>query len=321
VRATGLLLVALLGAGACNEANKPAAPEASGATTASDLDKLREEEGAVLSRREELLREREKVAADRVALEEKRKQTLATGGDVQAVEAEEKALVEREDKLVADERAFADKLDALMANYQQALASAGGGGGDEVVRREARVAVREKDFARREQTIAAREGALAARERDLAKRERDTCSVGTTTTIVQQVPAADPGKRYTRRDVEPVLARARRHMADKGLLSSDLPGPVRALEKEATSAIGDGEYGKAKLAADQLLATVDAFKIDKGFIAAKIGRLNEVMKKKSVDGSARTQVDGLFRDATADYGDGKFASANGKLNRIYGIIQ
>jgi len=291
--------------GEAGAGNAPAAPSA-------ELGKLQEEESAVLSRREALAREREKVVADRAALEEKRKQG-------QPVEAEEQALAERETKLATEEKDFAAKLDTLISNYQQALAS-GGAGGDEVVRREARVATREKDFARREQLIAGREASLADREASLAKRERETCSVGTTT-IVQQVPAPEAGRRYTRRDVEPVLARARRHMADKGLLGSDLPAPVRALESEAAAAIGEGDYGKAKFAADQFLATVDSLKIDKGFIAAKIGRLNAAMKGKSVDDSARTQVDGLFRDATADYGDGKFAAANGKLNRIYGLIQ
>jgi hypothetical protein len=314
-----VLALVLLG---CRESKKegPGAETAPPPVAAADLGKLQEEESAVLSRRDALAREREKVVADRAALEEKRKQALAAGGEaVVAVETEERALVERENKLATDEKDLAAKLDALIANYQQAVA--GSGGGDEVVRREARVATREKDFARREQQIASREATLAARERELAKRERETCSVGATTTIVQQVPAPESGRRYTRRDVEPVLARARRHMAEKGLLASDLPAPVRALETEATKAIGEGDYGKAKFAADQLLATVDALKIDKGFIAAKISRLNAVMKGKTVDGNARTQVDGLFRDATADYGDGKFAAANGKLNRIYGLIQ
>ena len=33
------------------------------------------------------------------------------------------------------------------------------------------------------------------------------------------------------------------------------------------------------------------------------------------------QVDELFRDATADYGDGNFLAANSKLNKIYGLLR
>ena len=190
-----------------------------------------------------------------------------------------------------------------------------------MVRREAQVAARERDFSRREQTMAGREAELAARERDLAKREREMCSAGTTTTIIREVEPPTPGKRYNKRDVEPVLARARRHMAEKGLLSSDLPAQARALEKEATESMAEGDFGKAKFAADQFLAVVDGVRIDKGFIAGKISRLNAAVKGKTLAAGVGGQVDGLFREATADYGDGKFSGANGKLNRIYALIQ
>ena len=70
-----------------------------------------------------------------------------------------------------------------------------------------------------------------------------------------------------------------------------------------------------------VFATVDSLKVDKGFLMAKIGRLNNVVKGAKLAEDTRKQVDDLFRDATADYGDGQFVAANGKLNRIYGLIR
>src|SRR5262249_34199747 len=128
---------------------------------------------------------------------------------------------------------------------------------------------------------------------------------------IGRAPAPPPGARYSRRDVEPLLTAARRKMSDKGLLESDLPSPARGLEREATAAMSSGDFGRARFAADQLNATIDSLKVDRTFIVGKINRLNGAMKSTRLAGDARKEVDDLFRDATADYGDGKFASANG----------
>jgi hypothetical protein len=45
------------------------------------------------------------------------------------------------------------------------------------------------------------------------------------------------------------------------------------------------------------------------------------VKSAKLGEDVRRQVDELFRDAATDYGDGKFASANGKLNRIYALLR
>ena len=199
---------------------------------------------------------------------------------------------------------------------QSEVAAAAGG---DVARREAGVAAREQGFARREETIARREADLAARERELAKREKETCGTGAVTTMVVQAPPS--GSKYTKRDVEPLLQKAHRKMGEKGILSADLPPMAAGLEREATKAMAEGDYGKAKFAAEQLYASVDAVKIDKGFIAGKINRLNAAMKGTQLADAARKEVDDLFRGATGDYGDGKFAAANGKLNKIYALIR
>jgi hypothetical protein len=311
-----IVLVAFLGA--CQGKGQEGADPKMVADVTGRIAKLQEQEGDVVGRRDELRRERDKVKADRVALEEKRKQVAAEGGDVAAVDQEAKALEERESALATKELELNTKIDTLMRGYQEVVV--GVGGAEDVSRREAAVAVREKDYSRREDGIARREAEIAARERELAKRERETCSVQATTTIVQAAPTPPPGSKYSRRDVEPLLQKARRKMGEKGLMSSDLPAPAQALEREATGAMASGDYAKAKFAADQLIATIEGIKIDKAFIAAKINRLNGAIKGKTLVEDVRKQVDGLFRDATSDYGDGKFTGANAKLNRIWGLI-
>ena len=285
------------------------------------MEQLQEQEGDVLARRDLLTREREKVSADRAALDEKRKQVAAQGGDTKVVDEEEQALSAREAKLGEQESELNKKIDTLISGYQ-AAASPAAGPGDQMARREAAVALREKDFTRREVTVAQREASIAERERDLAKREKDTCSVGPPTIVQQTVTAPSSiGSKYSRHDVEPILQNARRKMTEKGLLPSDLPAPSKGLEKEATDAMGAGDFGKAKFAADQLYSAVDGVKVDKSFIVGKITRLSTAVRSSKLADEARQQVEELFRDATADYGDGRFGAANGKLNRIYALVQ
>ena len=66
------------------------------------------------------------------------------------------------------------------------------------------------------------------------------------TTIIQTVDAK--GSQYTKKDVEPLLSKARSEMAKKGLLRSDLPPAAQGLEKEATDAMKKLIQSKARVA-------------------------------------------------------------------------
>lgn len=248
----------------------------------------------LLARRDEILRERKRLGERRAALTAQREQGKLTAAEEEAFRADEAKLERSED------------------DYMQLMATVATSGQD-VARREAGLALRESSVARREERVAEREAQLAAREKAQAQRERETCA--TTVTVPTYVPA--PGSKYSKRDVEPVLQKARRKMAEHGILASDLPPPAQALEREATQAMAEGDYGRAKFAADQLYATIGSLRIDRAFIAAKIGRLNGSMKGKT----PTSEVQDLFREATADYGDGRFAAANTRLNKIYGLIR
>src|SRR5262249_37936456 len=117
------------------------------------------------------------VSAERAALEAKKQKLAASGGDLRAVDDEEKALRQREDKIVADERDLAKKIDGLISGYQEV--STGAATGKDMAAREAQAALGETDWRRAGRPLADRGSTLADRERELARRERDTCSVQT----------------------------------------------------------------------------------------------------------------------------------------------
>ncbi len=265
---------------------------------------------ALLSRRDSLLASRLELRSKQAALAERREAIRVKGGDTSEIDRESEELVARETTLATEEKSLIDKLLSERQTMVSALAATRSGGG--TPGREAAVAAREKDLARREQKLADRESQLAAREEGLAQKWKDSCAVPTT--IVQTIDAK--GTRYTRRDVEPLLSRARDEMNKRGLLRSDLPEPVRELEGEATRAMARGDYGQARFAATQLLGNVRVIKVDKAFIADKIRRLNAALK----DQRLTPPVERLFRDATQNVADGNFVGANRKLNRIHSAI-
>jgi hypothetical protein len=271
----------------------------------------------LLARRDALLRSREQIQSEQARLDAERAQVVQSGGDTSEIDKKKQELATQEKDLATQENALLDAFERQLAELS-ALRAAGVDQSARVAARETAMATREKTVASREERVAARESALADRERRLAQRERETCGAAPPT-IIQTVDAK--GSKYTKRDVEPVLRKAREVMAKKGIFAPDLPAPAQELEREATQGMASGDYGSAYLAARTLAATVDSIKIDRGFIAAKIGRLSQRMKGVKLDDGKQKQVDTLFAEATSRYGDGDFASANRKLNQIYAMIQ
>jgi len=274
--------------------------EGSAKVAIAGQEKISAQEDDLLKRRDALLATRLDLRSKRAELAEKRKAIKAQGGDTSSI--------------VEEAQNLNSKLDAILSERRAMVSALSSGGGVDVAGREAGVAAREKDLARREQRVAEREAALSSREETLATKWKESCAAGGTTTIVQTLDVK--GSKYTKKDVEPLLDKAHSEMHQKGILKSDLPDPVRELDSSAAEAMAKGDYAQARFAASQLLATVRTMKIDKPFIAAKIGRLNATMKGKSLS----PQVEQLFRQATEEVADGKFASANKKLNSIYSKI-
>lgn len=311
-RAAALALVwfAMVGASGCKgDAEGKAAPSAE---TLASSEKAAAAEDEILKRRDALLNTRLELRTKRAELAEKRNAIRAEGGDTSEIDKEAQALLDEESGLVDQEKELNVKLDALLSDRRAMVSALTAGGEAGGAGREASVAAREKDMARREQKLAEREAQLAAREESLATKWKDSCAGGgTTTTIVQTIDAK--GSKYTKNDVAPLLQRARAEMDGKGILKGDLPEPVRDLESEATQAMEKGDYGRAHFAAQQLLGNVKAIKIDKAFIAAKIGRLNAAVKGNTLSPA----IEQLFREATENVADGKFRDANKRLNKIF----
>ena len=295
--------------------------ESEGADNTEAIEKVEEiadEEDALLGKRDALFTMRRDLQSKRERLADKRTKVRASGGDTSQIDTQEQALRAEEAELSTKESELDKLLRVSMKERRQAYCC------DwqlvapptTLLLEKPGLASRERTLAKREKTIAEREAALARRESTLATKWKDDCALGGgATTIIRTVDAS--GTSYSKKDVEPLLSKARREMAKKGILASDLPAQARGLEKEANAAMKKGDYGRARLASSQLVKTVKAISVNRGFIAAKIQRLNGRMKGKSL--SSRTE--GLFRDATARYGDGKFSSANKKLNQIYSSLR
>ncbi len=207
---------------------------------------------ALIARRDALLKSRQGLKDQQAALAAEREKIAQAGGDTAEVDKKVEELRSQEAALSSEE---SDIVQELMEERKTLLAAAQGGtdAAAQVAVREQGIASREKTLATREDRVAQREAALADREKALGIREKETCGAGgMPTTIIQTVDAK--GSKYDKRDVEPLLKKARGVMGDRGILASDLPGNVRELEKEATGAMADADYGRAYLA-DQRFST------------------------------------------------------------------
>lgn len=288
---------------------------AQAAKSLENPEEIAENDDNLIARRDALLAARRDLRKKREALAKRREEIRASGGDTSEVDQQADELLDREKNILKKESALNTEIDSILEKRRaQLLAFAGGA--DESTKmsvREAQLAAREKAVARRESALADREKELGEREERMAQRWKDSCTVGAPT-IVQAPPPK--GAKYNRRDVVPLLKRARREMSRKGILPSDLPEQARTLEKEATDAMGKGDYAQAHFAAAQLHSTVRAIAVNKAFIAGKFSRLNRAMRGKRLNGDQEK----LLKGATSDYGDGRFRSANQKLNRLYATL-
>jgi len=266
----------------------------------------------LMAKRDDLMAQQKKLEGERDKIDEEIKAVSATGGDTSEL-AKKKAQIETQlEGQSTDLTSLTSKLDQVVV--------ATSGNAANVATREASMATREKTVAGREKDLSDRERQLAQREATLAQREKETCSVAAAPMIIQQV-TAPKGDKYTRKDIEPLLGKARANMAKKGILAGDLPAQVQGLEGEATRAMASGDWGKAYLAAAQLSATIDAIKVDRGFISAKYARLQNRVKSAKLDENVRKQLTDGMQEVLQKYGDGDFGASNKRLNQLFGIVR
>ncbi|MFH2004969.1 MAG: hypothetical protein ABI333_00150 [bacterium] len=327
-------VVVLLAAGGCKEkTSKKAGPDQgikeiqkSGALLKADADDL-------LKRRGKLQDNRREIEAARKAIEAKRA-TLAKD-DIQGhakLAKEELDLKDREQKLRKQEDKVNGKLLNALRRQEQfyvraaaVLQSRGGGDASSNIRsREHGVALRENAVARREKAVAGREKALNDQYRKIVEYKAKKCATTTsvfTTLTAPSIPAGGGGAGYSKADAKNAYAKAMATMAGKGILISDLPSGFAKLISSIKKSIGAKEYARAKIGADQLRATLRSITIDRGFVGAKMGRLAGYIRRKKLSDAKRAQVNKLFVQVTTAYNDGRFGSANRKINKIYGVIR
>jgi hypothetical protein len=272
----------------------------------------------LLARRDALVAARQKLQAEKATLEDKLKAARAAGSDT--VETEQKLAGVNQQLDGNDQEvlaALSTKVDALRVSGDKS---------ENAALREQRAAEREKVAADREKAAADREQRAADRERIAGEREaaanvhaQECLASAAPSVIVQQAPAPK-GTNYTKADIQPLLQRARAAIVKKGLLPSDL-GAAAGLEGESTKAMADGDWGKAYLAANQLLLTVDSIKVDQNFIRAKVTRFNSTWAAHKQDAATQQQIQAGTSDVTQKYSDGKFADANARLNQLFGQLK
>jgi chromosome segregation ATPase len=281
-----------------SEASAAAGPDPAAVKAQQDL----------MKRRDALLEQRQKLESQRQVVLQQIEKAEASGGDTKELTRQRDDLTAQIDGQSAELTQMSDKLSSLSTKLDSAA---------DLVVREDRLAQREGKLAVREAAVGDRERGIAQREEKLAQREKETCS--SAPPMIIQTARAD-GK-YGKADVQPLLARARATMSRKGVLVTDLPAPAQGLEGESTRAMADGDWGKAYFAAAQLVAMVDAVKIDRAFIQAKTARLSSQVKASKPDDATTQQLSGVLSDVMQRYNDGNFAAANARLNQLAAMLK
>ncbi len=287
---------------------------------------LQKNESELIGQRGALQKERKKLDDERAEIIDRRQKLGHDSAGQSALDDEEKKLLTKESDLEQAESQVNTRLDDLLKlrgelvqKATSAIASSPGVDPlERAARREQSVASREKDMAKRESDLAEREKSLADRETREAKREKETCGAVTMIPAKVELPK---GLHYSAHDVEPIYKKALKLMDERGILAADLPPGSSHLVDDTRDSMKKGDYVRAKYDADQLLSTVEEIKIDRGFISNKMSRLASAMPGRTLEGDKRKEVEGLFQEATANYGDGKFPQANTKINRLFSVLR
>ena len=268
------------------------------APIAAEDESLKKNESELIGQRGALQRERKKLSDARTELVDRRKLLGHDSAGQSAIDEEEKKLLGQESDLASKETEINSKLDDLLKQRGELVkkvtaAVASAPGADPLER-------------------------AARREQGVATREKETCGGAAAPAVPIEFPK---GLKYSAHDVEPIYKKALKLMQEHGLLPDDLgPGSGR-LVNEVREAMKKGDYVRAKYDADALLAAVEEIKVDRGFISTKMARLAAAMRGHKLEGERRRNVEQLFQDATAAYGDGKFPQANTKINTLFSLLK
>jgi hypothetical protein len=264
----------------------------------------------LVARRDALLAQKEKLQGEATKIQEEIKKVEATGGDTTEL-AKKKQELDTQIEMQEDNlNTTSSELTAISSK----LDAAGG-----VAVREAKLADREKSFAARERELAQREREFQVAQVEAAKQWKDSCSIGTSSTIIQQVAPPKSGN-YSRNEVDGLMRRAKAQMNKKSLINPDL-GAQASLESEITKALSESDWTRGYILASQLVQTIDAIQVNRAFINAKYQRLHNRVKAAKVDEATQAQLDLGMKEIMQKFGDGDFAAANKRINALWGAVR
>lgn len=267
----------------------------------------------LMARRNALIAEQKRLSDESKALELKIEEGKAKGDDVAELTKQKDAL---DQKLAGSESELNQAADQL-SSISSKLDAAGG-----MATREAEVSQREARVAEREKELVARMERLMELDAQRADKWKEGCATAgapTTTTIIQQVAAPKDGK-YTRKEVDALVARAKAAMAKKGLINADL-GAQAGLEGEVLAAQQDSDWTRGYVLASQLAQTIDAIQINRPFIRAKYDRLQAKVKGAKLDEATQATLTDGMKEVMQKYGDGDFVSANRRINQLWSGVR
>ncbi|MBA3464698.1 MAG: hypothetical protein H0T46_32495 [Deltaproteobacteria bacterium] len=303
MRTVGLLvlLCLVLGTTGCKSKDgEAAAPDPAAVKAQQEL----------VARRDALLAQKQKLQSEATSLEVQIKEGKAAGKDVTELEQKQADVKKQMDEQDSNLTNTSSELSTLSSK----LDAVGGIAAREaaVAKREAEVALREKEAFQRMRDVVAAEGASA-------DRWKESCNTGGSPMIIQQV-APPKGGNYSRKEVDALVGRAKASMSKKGLMSADL-GAQANLEGEVTKALSESDWTRGYILASQLVQTIDAIQINRGFIGAKVQRLQNRVKSANVDEGTQAQLTEGLKDVLQKYGDQDFAAANRKINQLWSLLK
>ncbi|MDX2090029.1 MAG: hypothetical protein SFX73_19385 [Kofleriaceae bacterium] len=293
----GLCLVLAAG---CKNKGSDAAPDPAALKAQQEL----------MARRDQLMAQRAKLEGESTKLGEEIKKVEASGGDT-------KELVARKQEIDTQLQQETTKLDTTSNELAAASAKLDAAAG--IAAREARVAQREADVARREREAMTKMQELVALESKNAEKWKEGCTVGAQPQmIIQQVaPPKNADGKYTRKEVDGLVSKAKSAMGRKGLISADLGG----IDGEVTKALSESDWTRAYILANQWTQTVEQTQVNRAFIGAKYQRLQNRVKAATLDEATQASLTEGMKEVLQKYGDGDHSGANKRINQLWNQVK
>lgn len=113
---------------------------------------------------------------------------------------------------------------------------------------------------------------------------------------------------------------AKRSLASRGLLTSDLSPSQRAEISAVEQDLSAGSVDAAEAKLDPLVASLGSVNVTADLVKKKLGSVSAALKAAKAKGKNTSQLDALVESALSDFAAGRHEAANRKLNEILGKL-